>query len=270
MPGFLYYLPGRSAGLSLAEAQAAGLAYALDGPLSSVNVRGGPDGGDGVLVSLASAVPPEQLRYQAEAQRWRKIPGADAWVGVYNDAKPQAADLARPKQLAGYDVLLADDRPWLAPVARGWTEEDGELRWYAALPQRSVLGEDGTWQPGDVLPRFARLWDLALRFEEARRQAILGSAAATDGKPVEVQFDFSGLHDAAVFVLQENYRLGPAEADLLGLLTGDISREILETIIDLATRKEWFSAKKKQSADRAAGLNTAAGSPAATDTTGPQ
>lgn len=273
MSGFLYYLPGRSAGISLDEASSAGLAYALDGPISTVGVRGGPDGGDGVLLALASAMPPEQLHYQADVQTWRKAPLAvsqSVWVGVYA-AKPQAADLARPKQLAGHEVLLADDRTWLVPVARGWTEEDGELRWYHALPQQSMLGDDGRWQSGSVLPRFAPLWNLAMRFDDVRRQAILGAGDEGRGAGdamVKVAFDFSGLHEAAVEALQYNYRIGPAEADLLGLLTLDVSREILEAVIDLPTRAEWF--KKKQSAAPADGSSTVAGSPAATPATAPQ
>jgi hypothetical protein len=264
MGGFLYYLPGRSAGIGLAEVQAAGLAYAIDGPISTVGVRGGPDGGDGVLVALTAAVAPEQLRYQADAQTWRKAPNGDLYVGMHLDQSliPNPQSLARPRQLAGHEVVLADGRPWLVPMARGWTEEVGDLRWYHALPQRSVLGEDGRWRPGDVLPRFAALWILAMRFEEARRQALFGIEGAADGKPVQVAFDFDGLHEAAVRALLENYRVGPAEVDLLGLLTGDIAREILEALIDLPTRVEWF--QKKQSVAAGGGSSTAAGSPAGT------
>jgi len=253
MPGFLYYLPGRSAGLSLDEAKAAGLGYALDGPISTVNVRGGPGGGDGVMLALSSAMPAEQTHYEPKSQRWRRDPKTDAWVGVYTNAMPSPSDLARARQLAGHEVVLADDRPWLVPVARGWTEEDGELRWYHALPQRSSLGDDGRWEAGEVLPRFAPLWELAMQFEEARRAAVVETA----GESARVSLDFRGLHDAAILALQFNYRLGPAEADLLGLLTLDISREILEAVIDLPTRIDWF--KKKQSAAADAGLNTGAG-----------
>jgi len=265
MSGFLYYLPGRQPGPSASEVQVAGLSYALDGPISTVNVRGGPDGGDGTLVALASAVPPERLRFQADAQTWRKQSNQDhaLWVGLHKDPAliPDPQSLARPKQLAGHEVLLGDERPWLVPVARGWIEEDGDLRWYQALPQRSVLSDDGRWQAGGVVARFAPLWDLAVRYEEARRLAFLGVEASED-QNVQVAFDFDGIHQAAVEALQFNYRIGPAEADLLGLLTWDISREILEAVIDVPTRIDWF--KKKQSGARAAGSNTADGPPAAT------
>ena len=273
MPGFLYYIPGGKAGLSLDEARSAGLAYALDGPISTVGVRGGPDGGDGVLVALAKSVPAEELRYrpeQPDVQTWRKIPGCECWVGLsVLSPLPSPLSLARDRQLAGHEVLLGDDRLWLVPVARGWIEQDGELRWYQNLPQRSVLADDGRWSEGDVLPRYAPLWDLAMRFEDARRAAVTMAAAETPagGDAVRLQFDFDGLHDAAVRVLQENYRIAPAEAALLGLLTADISREILEALIDLPTRLDWF--KKKQSAPPAAGSSTAAGWPAATAATGP-
>jgi hypothetical protein len=106
-----------------------------------------------------------------------------------------------------------------------------------------------------------------MRFEESRRQALFGIEDATDGKPLQVALDFDGLHEAAIQALQQNYRLGPAEADLLGLLTGEIAREILEALIDLPTRVAWF--KKKQSAAADGGSNTAAGSPAGTPATVP-
>ena len=79
---------------------------------------------------------------------------------VIDDLPPNDADLARPKQLAGHNVTLADGRPWLVPIARAYGEEDGDLRWFVALPQRSVLGADGRWTEGDVLPRSGRLSNL--------------------------------------------------------------------------------------------------------------
>lgn len=267
MSGFLYYLPGGSAGLSLDEVRDAGLAYAIDGPISTVNVRGGPDGGDGVMAASSAVMPPEQLRYDPEVQNWRKTPGVDIWVGMCKDQSliPSPQSLARSKQLDGHEVRLADDRLWLVPIARGWTEEDGELRWYHALPRRSVLGDDGRWQSGGVLTRFAPLWELAERYEEARRQAVLGVGQIGDEATVRLEFDFNGQHEAAVEALTYNYRIGPAEADLLGLLTGDISREILDAVIDLPTRVEWF--KKKQSAAPPVGSSTGVGLPAATPAT---
>ena len=266
MPGFLYYIPGGKAGLTLDEARTAGLAYALDGPISTVGVHGGPDGGDGVLIALANSVAAEELSYRGAAQTWRKIPACDAWAGLSTLHCPLSIDLARAKQLAGHEVLLGDHRPWLVPVARGWIEQDGDLRWYQNLPQRSVLGDDGRWSEGDVLPRYAPLWDLAMRFEDARRAAVAAEIPA-GGDAVRLQFDFDGLHQAAVQVLQTNYRIGPAEAALLGLLTADISCGILEALIDLPTRVAWFA--KKKSAPPAAGSSTAAGWPAATAATGP-
>ena len=276
---FLYYLPGLQSGLPLETARAAGLAYALDGPISTVGVRGGPDGGDGVVLALAKSIQPEELSYHPDRQTWRKIPACSAWVGLSPESRVQgpgshstlgsqlSTSLARAKQLGGHEVVLADGRRWLVPMARGWVEQDGDLRWYHNLPQQSVLADDGRWSEGDVLPRYAPLWELAMRFEDARRVAVSVETPG-DGESVRVQFDFDGLHQAAVRCLQENYRIGPAEAALLNLLTADISREICEALIDIPTRLEWF--KKKQSAPPAAGLSTAAGSPAETPDTGPR
>ena len=131
------------------------------------------------------------------------------------------------------------------------------MRWCVALPQRSVLGDNGRWAEGGVLPRFAALWQLAERFQKARDAAIAGAERSADGTLL-ASFDFQGVHEAAIAALAENYQIGPTEADLLGLLTFDISREILEAVIDLPTWIDWF--KKKRSATEAAGTSTADGS----------
>ena len=52
--------------------------------------------------------------------------------------------------------------------------------------------------------------------------------------PIEVTFD--GLHHAAVQALAVNYVIGPAECDMLGLLTEEIAVKILDALIAAPTR----------------------------------
>ena len=277
MSGFLYYLPRRGPGTDLAALRTLGLGYAFEGPVTATGCQRGPDGGSGVVVANPAAITGGQVGYYADRQVWRKtvlglrssVLGAEdqrpktkdppCWVGHYAESPPTPADLGRPKMLTGHLVELLDGNRWLVPLARGWTEEDGEIRWYQAMPRVSTLGDDGQWVPGPVQKKFAPLWDLAMRWYEAER-------GAADGKT----FDFSGIHDAAVEALQANYRLGPAEAALLGLLTPQKAREVLDVLIDRPTLLEWVQAhnEQKKTADPA-GSNTAAGSADSTAATAP-
>jgi hypothetical protein len=267
MAGFIYYIPGGAAGISIDDAKAAGLGYAIEGPITSVGLHGGPDGGNGVLVASAKEASAADLSRPVDRITWRKPIGESAvWFGMLGDAVPTPGELARARQIPGWEVRLADDRLWVIPMARGHAEEDGLCRWFCALPQRSRLGDDGLWAEGDVLPRFASLWQLAERYDRSCREAIAAARAGAGDGQVKATFDFQGIHESAVDALAYNYRIGPAEADLLGILTWDISREILEAVIDWPTLVDWF--KKKLSATSPAGASTDAGPPDSTAATG--
>lgn len=243
MPGFIYYIPGRDSGLTPADVVPLGLSYALDGPLASVGCKTGPDRRGGVLAALAASVPSERLGYHPDKQTWRKIPGTELWVGMYPTEPPDLQSLARKQQIEGHQVKMADGRRWLVPLSRAWIEEDGELRYLEKLPRHSVLDDDGRWRTGDVLGRFAALWRLAVRWEEAWWKSVVEIAGGEEEEgdsSVKVEFEFDDLHESAIEVLGYNYRIGPAEADLLGLLTWGISREIMLALVDMPTRQAWF------------------------------
>lgn len=235
--------------------RAAGLAHALDGELGIASRQvfdRGPDGGPGCVAALAGS--DDGLGYHGDRQRWRKIPASPspAWVGVPSEPPTLPEQLARRRLVPGHAVELADGRPWIVPIARRW--DDGEGGWYRALPARSRLDENGQWQSGDVLETYRDLWETASAWDESLANAVQKKTA--DGR-VSARFDFPGLHAAALKVLAVNYRLGPAEADLLGLLTENHCIEILHAAIDVPTRIAWF-AQKKTAADPA-GTSSPAG-----------
>ncbi|MFA7254127.1 MAG: hypothetical protein WC107_06270 [Patescibacteria group bacterium] len=263
MAGFLYYIPGKTDAITRDEIVAAGLAYALGPEVRKVTVLRGPDGCQGVVVVDPQSVAGERTAYRQSEQQWRKSPHGDAWVGMYADSRPVPEILAREKQIDGHLVALLDGNPWLVPVARGWTEEDGELRWYHTLPRRSELAADGSWCPGRVVERLAPLWSVAQRW----LVATVGAANEVDSDTRIVSFDFSGVHRAAVDVLKENYRIGEAEASMLGVLSKEACREILDALVDRPTMERWLK-KKRQTTTTLVGSTTVDGSAATTGDTG--
>lgn len=267
MPGLLYFVPGRPfTAPELVRQHRLGYAFAAD-PLLRQVPGGGPDGEAGIVLVDRGRVPEHDIGYHASRQVWRRIPGGKAWVGHYLDAgQPGPDDLARPRQLRGHAVELGDGRKWLVPIARGYLPVDGELRWYCALPERSVYGEDGRWEPGPVVGQYQGLWDLATSWDDARRRALLAAVEqqdkpAGDAGEVQLEFDFHGLHSGAVEVLAFNYTLGPVECDLLGLLTEQLAADVLCALVDLPTRLEWISALEKKTAGQTGsdGVNLSGG-----------
>lgn len=241
MAGFLYYLPGLHAA-GRREIAAAGLGYAFEESPATVRVSSGPDGTGGVVLgverSLSTAV-----GFYPDAQTWRKIPGESAWIGLASGSiLPGPADLTRHEQLKGHWVKLADGEEWLVPIARQWSEDDdGELRWSHALPRTLDLDESGEWTFTKILPRYAPLWEIAERWEEARQRAIVGESDEAGNVPVKLTF--ANAIDSAVSALQINYRVSRIECAMAGLLAGGIPSDVLDAVIDWPTRLEWFKKK---------------------------
>lgn len=256
---------------------AAGLDWLCGGGLVRCQCNDGPTGTPGCILADAARVEAARCRWQPDGQEW--VPGIVEGLSVgrwHDDPPPEPADLARTEQLQGHAVELADGHRWLVPLARGWAEEDGELRWYTALPQR-LTRRDGQWQRGDVLPRFARLWQIAEQWE-ARWQAAIDAAVAEEDRKDQaeqsrVRCELS-LHDAADLaaeVLGANYRLTAAEVSLLGLFADHTPATVLDALIDLPTRAEWIRAQaQKKTPPAPAGVNTPAGGPASTPATAPR
>jgi len=243
----IYFIPKVQCAPPLVQLAAMGLSYAFDAQPGGRETRKGPEDQVGCWIGHDSLL----VRVGSDDLQSRRIPGTEAWVGRFQkDPPPKPVDLARKEQLDGHLVRLADGNDWLCPIARGWTEEDGEQRWYHALPQRLELDDDGKWSQGAVVAKFAPLWALATRWEEA----LVGAVGEDDETPVA--FEFQDGIEAAIECLAVNYRIGPAECALLGLLTAECCRGVLHALIDWPTRLEWV--QKKIQAD-AAGTSSSVG-----------
>ncbi len=244
MAGFLYFLPGADRAPGLDELDAAGLAYAFDRKPAARQVTAGPDRLAGWICADEGSVPIAQTGYYADRQTWRKIPGREAWIGRYQDVPIAPEDLARPEQLGGHLVTLADGREWLVPVARGAADEAGQLVWYNPLPHTSKLDDAGRWVRGDVVDRYRPLWELAVEWDNALASALAQTDDdAQDDDRVSLIIEFENVHPAAVRALAFNYRIGDCEADALGLLTEKLAAEVLGATVDLPTRLEIIKKK---------------------------
>lgn len=281
MAGILYYLPDEGAGVKIERLRELGLGHAFDdnGDFSPCPVTGGPDRGNGVVIADPKRLGDDtsKIGYYADRQRWFALPGAKWQVGCYTDAAPGPADLARPSLLDGHPVRLADGTDWIVPLARGLTEQDGELRYYKPLPTKVGLDAEGNWSPGEVTGRFARLWQIACEYWDAT-EILAGKLAdepeAGDEDPdaaeatkrqlekVRLEFDYDGMHDKALEVLAFNYRVGKAEVGLLELFDDSSARAILDAATDWPAAVAFLEKKMTQLAGTPTGPGGTAGSPA--------
>lgn len=230
MNSFLYYLPGHTSQIITTEAvKKAGLSYAF--PVGTPRVcnampGAGPDGGAGAILTDS-----EHYRFNIQTQTWANA--GDFWVGYQTDSPPGPDDLIRKKADGRLNVLdgqfleLADEREWLIPVGRRWCEEDSQAKWYCNLPSKLKFGQSKQVLLGGVLPRYARLWAIAEADIQRGEDSVLSG---------------SGIVYAAADILQANYKVGPAEIELLGLFTQDTPRAILDIFGDWDT---YFSVEKK-------------------------
>ncbi len=259
MAGFLYYLPGPVEGVTIKDVRKAGLGYAFDSQnctAAGVHANGLDEGRQGTIIADPNRV--ESIGLYPDKQTWRKIPGREVWAGFYTDDRPTPADLARKEQLNGHLVTLLDGNKWLCSVARGAAEEDGSLVWFHALPQRLVLTDMGEVEHGDVIPRYAGIFELATRWFDLRMDALRES----DGQTIETKLTgLTGLAEAASEAMGINYVVGLPEC--IDLLTEPLAVEILDALIDMPTRYELL----KKITDRLDGSPSDDGPSAATPDT---
>lgn len=246
MPGFLYFLEGRGQNTKLADARLAGLGYAF-AAVTPCPCQTGPGGRSGVTIADPARVDSARIKFVPAEQTWRKIPGQaeGLWLGRWNEDRIGPAELKRPDMLSGHPIKLLDGSEWIVPIARGHAVEDGDVRWFAMLPPALELDDSGQWVPGDVLPKYRHLMEIAGRWSESRLQAsrqardILRAAGRSvdvdDEEPAEVELilDFQDYVAAAVAVLQTNYYVGAVELAAMQLLSDDLAEEVLNLLIDL-------------------------------------
>jgi hypothetical protein len=82
--------------------------------------------------------------------------------------------------------------------------------------------------PGDVKPRFKRLWE----------DALLCERSVINEEDIEFNID-----SVAVRALQTNYRVSEAELDMLGIYDEALRSAIVAALIDLSAILDWVQKK---------------------------
>jgi hypothetical protein len=216
--GFLYFLPGKSAGDKL-DLDALGLSHArAPGEPTKAPVTKGPDDGPGLLLVFAGDHAP---RYVAAEQTWRKSPGGGHWVGVFNAHKPGPEDLAREQVIGGEPIRMLDGADWVIPICQS------PVRGRPTVPRQLDLDDQGQWVRR-VLPKYARVC------EDAERvfHHWLGENWVADVPPVSLSED-EGWRIAAD-ALAVNYRVSPLEIAMLGIWSDAIATRVLFALADIS------------------------------------
>ena len=181
-------------------------------------VSGGPNSGNGVIVSYAPAA---TVGYYPKRQVWQKIHGAAAWVGYEPANMPTPEDLARESGVSGFFKTLGDGKEWLCPLARLASGTPD-------VPCAHKL-DAGKWTRGDPLEKHKRLWQVASQFWDIVKPEI---DRHLEENTESVKLDFDQEHAFAVTALAANYRIQRTEASILCLFDDENVGEILRTLID--------------------------------------
>lgn len=243
--------------------RAAGYDWLAGEGLVRCQTSGGPAGAGGSILADQRHTDAARCRYEPDGQEWLPTDCPGLHVGRWHDLPmPTPEQLAREDQLDGHAVELADGNAWTVPVARGYVEQDGDLRWYCALPQR-LDWRGGEWHRGEVLPRYAHLWSISERWEErwaaGFAMAVAAAAGEDGGEAVAVELSLTDAADLAVEVLAVNYRITAAEVSLLGLFADATPAAVLDAVIDLPTRRAWIKKKLPPDHDSASTSDGIAG-----------
>ncbi len=233
----LYFVPDKQT-ITPKQVNALGLGYAMgkSGP-SYAAMSTGPGGKPGVVFSFtqsnlsrAGKVKWEQhYAFPPKPSNDSEIFHPGIWLGLDLGKEDKPADYERAESLDGHRVLLADGNEWLIPVAR-WV--DGS----SPLPRSLKPSPSGGWVEGEVIAQHRDLYEQATRIWDALTEADEGEKVTLD--------DGRGV---SALALAANYRIGPAEIGVLGLLTTANEFEILYSLVDWQTFLDYVKKKLQES-----------------------
>lgn len=168
----------------------------------------GPGGSSGTMfTTLVPGQSPPRLVYAPEFQVWTQAwLDPPLWIGVDREHPPTPEDLARPEQLSGYMLTLADGHRYVIPTIR---RPDGA----DTLPHDFYRDASGTFQ-SQIKPAWREAWD--------RTGPLADLVFAGDG----VGAGLAGMSEAeglehALYFLGLNYRYGDREQMALRLIDSD-------------------------------------------------
>ncbi|OQB96828.1 MAG: hypothetical protein BWX86_00540 [Verrucomicrobia bacterium ADurb.Bin122] len=211
MARFLYNIPGVS-GVSSDTLRRVGRGYLLDGAeptISRVEVQRGPGDAAGVICAIGESSP--DLGYFPERQTWQPAPDEPSWMGWQTDALPGPDDLQRPEPVGLYRATLGDGRPWVIPTG---VLASGE----SPLPRVRTMEPDGSIRRVVAAP-----------FRELYLASDLVLSHLRSGEPIPEAEEWR----ICVLALSANYRVGPQEISVLGLLTDRAVATIYSCLCDV-------------------------------------
>lgn len=242
---FLVWVPGESGdgeGLRwrVDVAEASSLFEGCE--LECRGVKGGPDGGDGVV--CAGYLPKQRdgrcVMYKPAEQTWFAIPdGGGVQVGIWNALSPTPKTLERERMHESHPVTLEDGQTWRVPIVR-------------MFPRLMHYGLDGDVEVGKPVPRVAKAFESVERV--IRDMETHGDTAAS----------WASLMEAGTELLKLNYRLELHGLDrLLQVWSQDTLRDVLMAAMDEPGLKAMVEDQKKSDGSEATGITSGQPGPGA-------
>lgn len=199
---FVYFVP--TARQSPTQSEYDQIPHACCPGMQHATTTSGPSDSKGLFLAR-SAAPASALNNNGE---WKKVPGSTAWFKQVSPADP--AKLSRDPQLPGHFVELQDGNRWMIPRAMLWIDRQ---TFGIALPCHDKLDDDGQWQRGQIVPRYARLWEYIERMHSG-------------------EMSYHDEVELCTLAIGYNYFLGPAECSALGIWSDSTRRATVAAILD--------------------------------------
>ena len=230
--GFLYFLPGcRPGDVGYGVLERYGISHIVDSPSGKLHNRGciGPNGVHGVVVGAADRWAAEDVK-SSDLVEWVRFPKTFGQgeeiplLGFRKDCQlPKPAALARTVKIPGEHLTLADNEPWLIPIARDY---DGACK----LPRAYDLDDEtGEWVSTKVRREYAKIWAHAIGYYTAMQTAFIQASQDQSDR-----FTFT-IPDGELLVsdsLSVNYRVSARELATLGVLVSGIIQDVADILID--------------------------------------
>ncbi len=254
MSGFLYFVETKVIDPDREQIEAWGLGYAAASFLPvECKMPLGENGSlvEGVilgdqkrftkLVEGKRVDQPQLIKGKTKEQTWKPMPTVDAndgepvrrWLGWWTKDPPRPEDLERENGIAGNILPDACDRNWLVPLIRSVDEQIYEQAVSVnKLPCYYKIDESGNLIDGDVLPKYAHLWNIT---EKPWHDMVNG---------LEVQE--SEVWPIVCEILGANYAVGPCELIALNVFSQEAEHEPstwVAVAMDFFTWINWAASK---------------------------
>ena len=263
MSNVVYFLPNVDADqVDLSNLAGRGLAHAFDRQPFCVPVREGPNGGAGLVVADPGRCAPDAIGFYSARQEWLRLTAMTSEVWIGHDRGPWCADeFARPKQRPGVVVELRVGTRWLVPIARSYDMDAARPTYIVRLPRLLTSDAAGTVTPGDVVPEWYHLWDLACRWHDARARSFFGRVADDEAGEVQIPLTDQEIYAGTARVLEANYYLSKPEVITLGFCDDETVIRPLDALADWPKFVEWYQKKTQELAAASAQRANTSGTP---------